>query len=180
MVDRRVLYRAWPYGLVILCVGVVIFLCWWRCGRSSTTLLIVRHADRVAGQDALSPAGVARAQELLHVTEKAALAGIYHSDTVRARETAQPTAAALGVTPVELPANDIAALINHINTNHRGATVLVIGHSNTVPLIISEAGGPTIPNLPDDEFDNFFVLERCRCWWGAAKLVNLQYGAPSP
>jgi broad specificity phosphatase PhoE len=179
MAERRALYRAGLIVLIIVGLCVVVWWCWW-CGRSSATLLIVRHAERVAGQDALSAAGQARAQVLAHVVERAELAGIYHSDTVRTRQTAEPAATALGITPVELPANDIEALIDHINANHRGATVLVVGHSNTVPLIISEAGGPTIPNLPDGEFDNLFVLERCRCWWQPAKLTNLQYGVESP
>lgn len=146
------------------------------------TLLIVRHADRVPNQDALSGPGVTRAQELVHVVQKGGISGVYHSDTMRTRQTAEPTATTLSVPRVEIPAAEVEALIQHIEANHpRGATVLVVGHSNTVPQIIARAGGPTIPDLADNEFDNLFVLERCTCrWWGAAKLVNLQYGLPSP
>jgi hypothetical protein len=58
--------------------------------------------------------------------------------------------------------------------------VFVVGHSNTAPQIITAAGGPTIPNIKDAEFDNLFVLTAFRCRRGLARLVTLQYGAVSP
>jgi broad specificity phosphatase PhoE len=153
---------------------------WWLCWRPVTTLLIVRHAERLGSQDQLSEAGLTRAEELLHVAAEVSLAAIYTSDTNRARQTAKPLASALGLTPVVLPAEPATTLVTHIFVNHRGRTVLVVGHSNTVPQIISAAGGPTLANLPEDEFDRLFVLETCRCRWGRSKLINLQYGATSP
>lgn len=100
---------------------------WWRCGQPSTTYLIVRHADRLGSADALSPdLGEARRQELVHVFA-AEIAGIYHSDTARSRLTGEPIATALGITPVEIPLNDVAALSSHRgepsrpDRAHRGA-----------------------------------------------------------
>jgi broad specificity phosphatase PhoE len=154
-------------------------LWWWFCGRP-TTLLIVRHADRDAGVDALNAAGAARAQELVHVGEKSGVAAIYRSDTNRARDTAAPLATALGLTPVVYIATDTSALVEEIFAEHRGEKVLVVGHSNTVPDIIEAAGGPSLPELDDKDFDNVFVLTVCRCVRGGRLLVNLQYGAVSP
>jgi phosphohistidine phosphatase SixA len=179
----------WPRvtigGLVVVCVLSLFF--WWRCwyGGDTTTLLVLRHADRVPTQDALSAAGQARAQELVRVAQKAGIRGIYHSDTDRSRQTAQPIANALGITPVEIPATDVTALVNHIFANHRGETVLVVGHSNTVPQIITAVGGPVLPDIPDNEFDNLFVVPVCQCWWWwwwgqRATAVNMQYGVASP
>jgi hypothetical protein len=58
--------------------------------------------------------------------------------------------------------------------------VLIVGHSNTVPQIIRAAGGPELPDLPENEFDNLFVLTACSCFGARAHLVRLQYGQPSP
>jgi broad specificity phosphatase PhoE len=179
MADARATYRLKQVAVVALVAVVIVGLWWWRCG-GSTTLIVLRHADRAGAQDALTAEGLARAQTLVHMCEKAGVVAIYHSDTERTRLTAAPLAAALGLTPVELPATDIAGLANHIRANHPGRTVLVVGHSNTVPQLISAMGGPVIPDLADDEFDNLFVLEVCRCRWWPALLVNLQYGEPSP
>jgi 2,3-bisphosphoglycerate-dependent phosphoglycerate mutase len=176
--NRRVFDFAW---LAIVVVFVLGFCLWWwfRCG-PATTFLIVRHADRNGSQDALSAAGLARAQEVIHTAEKAGVVAIYRSDTNRARDTAAPLAAALGLTPIVYPANDTAALVNQIFSDHRGSTVVVVGHSNTVPQIIAAAGGPSLANIDDLEFDNLFILTNCRCWHRPATLVNLQYGASSP
>lgn len=164
---------------VIVCL-VPFFYWWWFGCATDTTFLIARHADRVVNQDALAPQGLVRAQELVHVGEKAGIVAIYHSDTERARQTAAPLATALGITPVIYPANDAAALVSQIFADHRGERVFVVGHSNTVPQIITAAGGPSLPDIAAVEFDNLFVLSVCRCRRGLATLVNLQYGAPSP
>lgn len=173
--------RRWIFALLLIVVVVSLPFWWWwfRCG-PATTLLIVRHADRQGADDALNPAGVARAQELIHVGQKAAIVAIYHSDTIRARDTATPLAAALGITLVQYPSTETAALVDDIFADHRGEAVFVVGHSNTVPQIVEAAGGPSLPNIDDEEFDNLFVLTACRCRRGEATLVNLQYGAISP
>src|SRR6266404_6369351 len=90
---------------ITVCVVPLGFWWWFRCG-PATTMLIVRHADRAQNQDALDPAGLARAQELVHLGEKAGIVAIYSSDTDRARQTAAPLATALGITPVVYPANN--------------------------------------------------------------------------
>jgi broad specificity phosphatase PhoE len=168
-------------GLLIVLVCLPAFWgYWWRCGQPATTLLIVRHADRQGSADALSDLGVQRAQELIHVGERAGVVAIYRSNTIRARDTAAPLASALGLTPVEYVAGETGPLAASILADHRGESVLVVGHSNTVPQIIAAAGGPAVADIPDTEFDNLFVLTVCRCRRGPATLVNLQYGAPSP
>lgn len=145
-----------------------------------TTILIVRHADRPGDQDALTPAGVARAKDLVHVASQAGVAGIYCTKTERSRKTAEPLATALSLKPVELDPNDTAGLIKQILANQRGKTVLVVGHSNTVPKIIAAAGGPTLPNLADDDFDNLYVLTVGSDSSADVRLVTLQYGAATP
>lgn len=171
--------RRYLLPLIVMIATVLGFWCWWRCG-PETTLLVVRHADRAGTTDALNAAGVARAQELVHVGEKAGITAIYRSNTIRARDTAAPLAAALGLTPVEYVAADTGPLVDAILADHLGQTVLVVGHSNTVPQIIQAAGGPSLANIDDLEFDNLFVLAICRCRRGQVRVVNLQYGAPSP
>ncbi|HEX5131497.1 MAG TPA: phosphoglycerate mutase family protein [Candidatus Krumholzibacteria bacterium] len=143
------------------------------CART-TTLLVVRHADRQGSDDALTDAGRERAQVLAHVASQAAVTAIYHSDTERTRLTAAPLAAQLGITPVVLPGKDIDGLLRDILANHCGETVLVVGHSNTVPLIIKAAGGPSLPDLDETAYDDLFVVT---VHPGAPGFVHLRYGA---
>ena len=150
------------------------------CDRAATTILIIRHADRAGEADSLSTAGVWRSKALAHTAGAAGVKAIYHSDTQRTQRTAEPLAKELGLTPIVYPAKEFDALVARIFAEQEGNTVLVVGHSNTVAMIVAAAGGPTIPDLPDDEFDKLFVVTTAPCRRGPASLVTLQYGSPSP
>ena len=151
----------------------------WRC-RAPTTLIVVRHADREGTGDALTAAGTARALDLARLATKLAPAAIYHSDTQRARDTAAPLARALGLEPMERAARDVEGLVGEVLRRYRGQRVVIVGHGNTVPQMIVAAGGPSLPDIAHDEFDDLFVLSVCACWPRRAELVHLQYGAASP
>lgn len=161
-------------------IAVAAFGAWRWCGEE-TVVVLARHADRLPGQkaDELAAPGVARSQELARVLQKAGVSAIIHSDTQRAAQTAAPLAAATGIAPSVIPAKDFAAIAAEVR-RHPGETILVIGHSNTVPAVIATLGGPELPDLGDTEFDDLFVLAVCRCSWRPARLLNLQYGALSP
>ncbi len=172
--------RRWLYGALIALPVIVIVVYWFFCLEPPLTVLLIRHADRQGSQDKLSNAGEARAQELVHVLEKSGVNAIYHSNAIRTEKTAAPLAMAIGITPAAIAAADTTLLVNDIRTQHSSHTVLVVGHSDTVPEIITALGGPSIPNIAGNEFDNLFVLTTCHCTWPRTKLVKLQYGAASP
>jgi broad specificity phosphatase PhoE len=145
-----------------------------------TTLLVVRHADRAGRDDALSPEGQIRAAALARTLAKSELNAIYHSDTRRTRDTATPLAHALGLTPTVRPAAEVTSLVREIFSAHRGERVLVVGHGNTVPQIIAAAGGPELPDIAENEFDNLFLLTDCGCFARSANLVHLRYAVDAP
>ena len=150
------------------------------CDQPATTILIVRHAERAGAQlDSLSAEGVARAQELVRVASRANVKAIYHSDTRRTRDTALPLATALKIKPEEYPAKEIAPLIERILREHAGQSVLIVGHSNTVPMIIAAAGAPAIPDLDEREYDRLFIVN-VTCRDRPSLSIELEYGAPSP
>ena len=161
-------------ALIVITV-VYLYFCWG----TPTTILLVRHADRQGSVDALSTAGTARAQELAHGLEESGISAIYTSEATRTQQTVVSTATLLGITPVAVPASDVAGLVSTIRSNHSGQTVLVVGHSNTVPQIIAEFGGPAV-TIRDNEYDNLYVLTLCSWRWQSVRLTNLQYGAASP
>jgi broad specificity phosphatase PhoE len=171
----------WTQFVIVGIVVVVVIGWWYFCWKPQhTSILLVRHADKVANQDALTPAGEMRAAKLVHVAGKAGITAIYHSDTNRTRRTAEDLANHLGITPIEIPAANAQQLINAIRSNHQGETVFIVGHSNTVPQIIAGLGGSQMPVLPHAEFDNFFVITLCPCSSHKTTVVNLQYGEPTP
>jgi hypothetical protein len=50
----------------------------------------------------------------------------------------------------------MAGLVAKIKS-HKSGAVLVVGHSNTVPVIVKALGGPTV-TVADDEYDSLFFV----------------------
>ncbi|MFM7396194.1 MAG: SixA phosphatase family protein [Gammaproteobacteria bacterium] len=127
-----------------------------------TVLVLVRHAEKASDgtrDPSLSTEGIERARRLSNVLRDIGLAAVFVSDTRRARETAAPIVASLGVVAEEYPGRDVAALLDRILKDHAGKTVLVIGHSNTVPEMISTlTAGREAVVLRDDEYDAMFIV----------------------
>lgn len=152
---------------------------------ASTVVLLVRHAEKASegGNDpALTPAGQQRAQALLDVAGSAGVSAIYTTQYRRTHDTAQPLADRLGVTVTERAISAGAQahateLAREILTQHRGETVLVVEHSNTLPSILAELARVQIPQLGDNEYDRLFVVVVPPS--GPARLIQSRYGAPS-
>jgi phosphohistidine phosphatase SixA len=131
-----------------------------------TMIVLVRHADKASNpQDdpSLTAAGAKRAQDLAVALGNANLAAIITTQLRRTRETAQPIAAALGLTaePITLDPEQLDAHIRSVLAalRHRaGSSVLVVGHSTTVPALIEALGGPHLLAICETVYDNLFVL----------------------
>lgn len=114
--------------------------------------IVVRHAEKVddSRDPALSAAGEARARALAVQLRDTPLVAAWTSPFARTRQTALATAQAHGLQPREydaaLPATQLAAMLRDA---HRHGTVLVVGHSNTVPAIVAALCG--CPVDPIDE-----------------------------
>jgi hypothetical protein len=58
-----------------------------------------------------------------------------------------------------------------------------VGHSDTVPALILNLTGENIGNIPDDDYDNFFVIKRVRNNNNNVTFTLVRrgtYGAASP
>lgn len=165
----------WYYigPIIILCC--LLLYCWFIYS-SPQTIFLVRHADKQGNLDDLSAAGEARAQELSRILDEANIVAIYASQLNRTQETAAPLATALGLSVTLYNTNNLPALANQIKSNHGGKNVLVVGHSNTVPITIGQLGiSPQPPNIPDSEYDHLYILTRHSKIIN--KLIKLRYGA---
>ena len=167
--------------LFALLAAVVAFAYFSTFKRPITTVILVRHAEKNIEPNNpdpdLSPAGQVRAQELQRVLDSTALNAIYATNYKRTQQTLSPVANKVGITPTIIDAKKTPDLVNGILNGHRGQTVLVVGHSNTVPEIIAALGGGSSPDIPDNEYDNLFIVTIYK--FGKAKVVKLKYGAPS-
>jgi broad specificity phosphatase PhoE len=81
-------------------------------------------------------------------------AAIYVSATRRARETAAPLAARLGLAMKEYAPLDLDGLVARVKAEK--GPVLIVGHSNTVPDIVARLSGARPPAIPDEEYGDIW------------------------
>jgi phosphohistidine phosphatase SixA len=150
---------------------------------ATTVVILVRHAEKAVTpiQDPpLTEAGVVRAYALATALLHMNVQAIITTELTRTRQTARPFAEANGLTLEtvrtgggEAHARAVAAAVR----KHAGQTVLVVGHTNTIPEIIAELGGPKLPDICDSQYSGFYTLI---LRGNKAELAISSYGAPSP
>jgi phosphohistidine phosphatase SixA len=165
-----------------------------------TLLLIVRHAEKqdVAGNPDLTARGLERAEALAEFAAEYPVGGVYSTDLCRTAQTAQPTAARFGM-PIAVQISGSSAagldacdppitssailldpavsseadLLSWILDQHAGQTVVIVGHSNTVPRMLGRLGlGPI--EMTDDEYDRLFMVTYDS--ESGARMVETRYG----
>jgi broad specificity phosphatase PhoE len=182
---RPFLTPIWLSGLAVVLIlsflGFLSFEAWIWATADSTTIIVVRHAEKVTDDRAdppLTPAGEARAALLARMFGDARAPGhidaIYVSPTLRNRMTAAPLAARLGVTPIVVPARDATGLARRVLREHEGGRILVVGHRDTVPEIVASlTGAKNLPQIADDESGTMYVVTVPRI--GRADFLRLTY-----
>jgi len=149
------------------------------CARD-TTILLVRHAERGPGQDpALTPAGLQRANALRDAVARSGVSAIFVSNFQRTQQTAAPTAQLLGLTPIVVPISGTASaqaadIASRITNTFAGSRVLVVGHSDTLPLIMAQLGVTNPPAIAESDFNRFFlVIRRSNA---ETRFIEVKYG----
>lgn len=129
------------------------------------TVILVRHAEKVdaSADPALSEAGQRRAVDLAVALSGSDLTHVFTSPLQRTRLTARPTAEAHAINPevisfeggTEAHVRRVAERVRSLPVD---AVVLVVGHSNTVPLIAGALGETGPSEMADCEYDRLTVI----------------------
>lgn len=142
-------------------------------------VVVVRHAEKAdsSRDPALSESGLARARALGSVFASAPPTHVFVTPLRRTRETA----AGFDVEPVVVPLDQgtefhVKQTVDAVRALPERATVLVVGHSNTVPAIVRSLGGAAA-DIPDCEYDRLTVIDLRAA--ATAATVTARYGATS-
>lgn len=126
------------------------------------TFVLVRHAEKATDDPrdpSLTPAGTRRAQRLAGTLHLRPVVAAYATPFRRTQATATPTARDHGLTvttyDAATPAGDLA---RRLRESHAAGTVLVVGHSNTVPAIAQALCGCTIAPMAETEYGRRITL----------------------
>jgi broad specificity phosphatase PhoE len=150
---------------------------------ATTTVIVVRHAEKAAvpAEDPpLTTEGQARARDLEDALRNAGVSAVITTQFVRTRDTGQPTASALGIAAEIVPTSsathvkDVVAAVRR----HEGQTVLVVGHSNTVPEIVEALGAVKPATICDAEYDNLYIVTIPPT--GKPGVIHTRFGVRTP
>jgi len=146
-----------------------------------TTIFLVRHAEKVddgSADPALTPAGAARADELADLLRHVKLDAIYSTPYIRTKQTVLPTAKEKGL-EVKFYKPGEEDFLKKVLQAFSGGTVLIVGHSNTIPGLANElAGQSDFSDLDDATYDNLFIA--CVPTEGKAVILRMCFGARTP
>lgn len=182
--DRKRRRRRRRAQIIAIYTAIAICLAWFFESQATTTIIFVRHAEQTSHDEAdppLSEVGKRRVAELTRqLVDADVVAGIdaiWTTDLKRSIETAQPLADRLDVLINLYPVDDTEAVLDAILKNHKGEIILVVGHSNTLPVLIANLGASkNVPPIARNEFDNIYIISIP--WFGKTKTIRLRYGDP--
>ena len=122
------------------------------------TAILVRHGavDPGGSDPALSDIGHQQAAALARRFADLQPRAVYATPTRRARETAAPLAAAAGVAVTDYHPGQLPMLAEAIR--REGGNVVVVGHSNTTPLLVEMLGGEPGAPIAEHEFDRIYAV----------------------
>lgn len=142
---------------------------------------IVRHAEKDTGSNpAISAIGKQRAGDLYRTLKNKKIGLIFVSQYRRTGMTADSLRIYNKTDTVHYAADITGDKLFEKIQERAGAAknILIVGHSNTLPGIIRKAGVSdyTEKEIPDNEYDNLFVIEYKK---GKAVLKKLKFGQAS-
>ena len=146
-------------------------------------VVVVRHAEKATAGGAdpsLSEVGQARAKALATALADAGVTSVITTTYKRTFETGDVLATARNITTEKVaiaggtPAH-IASIVSAVK-KHPGEVVLVVGHSNTVPAIVTALGGPKLPDLCDSNYATMFIVHMATDG-KPAQVIRSRFGA---
>lgn len=150
-------------------------------GAAPQVVILVRHAEKASETDqdpSLSASGRARAAALAEALRDAAVSRVIVTHRRRTGETAEPLTTQHRLVPDTIAFGpNIADHVREVARQVRASagTTLVVGHSNTIPGIVTELTGVALPDLCDADYSTLFVVSLPAA--GRGRLIRSRFGA---
>ena len=128
--------------------------------QTETTIYLIRHAEKADGSPntELSAEGKKRASEWATFFKDTSIDLFYSTSYLRTENTCLPTALSkqkeiISYNPKEMDLKKLVA-------ENPGKTILIVGHSNTIPKHINQLlGEEKYPEIPEPEFGNLYIVK---------------------
>jgi len=161
----------------LLIVVLVSFTSLAGLAQDQTTFILVRHAEKSldgSNNPPLSGVGLSRANELAAILQAQDIDALFSTPYIRTEATLTPLARAKGMEVQTYDPYDGKDLLSKILKDYQGGTVVISGHSNTIPdLANSLLGTKKFTQFDDNDYANLLIIVTSEI--GKGKLVWLKY-----
>ncbi|SNS98265.1 Broad specificity phosphatase PhoE [Ekhidna lutea] len=145
--------------------------------QNQTTFILVRHAEKaIDGTDnpPLNDAGMERANYLADLLKNQDITALYATPFTRTKKTLQPIADQQELSITEYAPSDKDEWLKSVVKKHAGGTIVISGHSNTIPgLANALLGEEKFEQFDDSDYSNLLIIVIDKV--GEGKLVRLKF-----
>lgn len=145
--------------------------------QNPTTFILVRHAEKAndgTRNPPLKEEGKVRAENLASMLDNQEVTALYSTPFKRTQETLQPIAQKKNL---EIQSYDPYAKeewLTSLAEKHPGGTVVISGHSNTIPFLANALlGSETFAQFDESDYTNLIIIIGTEV--GNGKLVRLKF-----
>ena len=145
--------------------------------QNQTTFILVRHAEKAddgTRNPPLTEEGKSRAISIASMLEKQDIAALYSTPFKRTQETLQPLAEQKGLEVQDYDPYAKGEWLSTLVEQHSKGTVVISGHSNTIPSLANTLlGKETLTQFDESDYSNFIIIVCDEV--GKGKLVRLSF-----
>ena len=148
------------YKLIGIILVVLFSFVALPAAHAQKVVYLIRHAEQVLDVEdpPLTEAGQQRAKAWAAVLRDANIKMIYTSKKRRTKQTGEPIAQALNIPSETMPRRDVAGLVDRLRTRHADDAILIVGHSFTIPNLISKLGCPGGYPIRSEDYGSLFIV----------------------
>ena len=145
--------------------------------QGQTTFILVRHAEKAidgTNNPPLSEAGLQRANDLAALLANQKIDALYSTPFIRTEATLTPIGRDKGMEVKNYDPYAGASWLSEALKKHKGGTIVISGHSNTIPgLANALLGEETFQQFDDNDYSNLIIIVTNEV--GKGKLVRLKF-----
>ena len=137
---------------ITVCLGA-------NAGDDSFSIYLVRHAEKQSDKEnpSLTTCGTFRANQLAILLERVNVEHIYSTPYKRTMETAKPTATKNNISIKSYSPKHLSQL--SLQLKQRRKNSLIVGHSNTTPLLVELLSGQSVAKLSENDYQMLYQLQ---------------------
>lgn len=143
--------------------------------QQATTFILMRHAEKVADgteDPVLTPEGQARAERLKDMLASQDVKAIYSTPYKRTRLTVEPLAQKKSL-DIQGYEPFTKGFVEALFGKYAGGTVVISGHSNTIPILVNELiGTDKFEQLTEDDYNDLFIVTVMKVGEGKEVVIN--------